>query len=242
LSLQLHIQLLSRHTRRSIHLDVASAALNTQHTPLKPVKMGKKKNKSAQQANQAQAHTNGTSTPASTSDAADTDQPDISAVDIALDPDTGHEQADEPGEPAEAVMDEADAAGAGTAAVEPEAAEEEAGPSARRATAELAALEDVQKAAEEQVASAAVQDVDASIPAARAGHTGEAAEQADGGVEQRARHGHVNGDDRIRDLEDELARVRDEKDALDGQYRGLLGKLTMMRKSLGDKLREDAVC
>jgi predicted nucleic acid-binding Zn-ribbon protein len=52
----------------------------------------------------------------------------------------------------------------------------------------------------------------------------------------------VNGDDRIRDLEDELARVRDEKDALDGQYRGLLGKLTMMRKSLGDKLREDAVC
>lgn len=46
---------------------------------------------------------------------------------------------------------------------------------------------------------------------------------------------------RIRQLEDELEMVRGEKDNLGNQYRSLLGKLTAMRKSLGDKLREDAV-
>jgi hypothetical protein len=36
--------------------------------------------------------------------------------------------------------------------------------------------------------------------------------------------------------------VKQEKDVLGNQYRSLLGKLTTMRKSLGEKLREDAVC
>lgn len=47
--------------------------------------------------------------------------------------------------------------------------------------------------------------------------------------------------DQIAQLEAELAVVRNEKELLGGQYRGLLGKLTSMRQSLGNKLREDAV-
>jgi uncharacterized coiled-coil protein SlyX len=46
---------------------------------------------------------------------------------------------------------------------------------------------------------------------------------------------------RIAELEQELAIARQEKDAMENQYRNLLGKLTAMRKSLGDKLKEDAV-
>ena len=46
---------------------------------------------------------------------------------------------------------------------------------------------------------------------------------------------------RISQLEEELEVVRGEKDSLGNQYRALLGKLTAMRQSLGDKLREDAV-
>lgn len=49
-------------------------------------------------------------------------------------------------------------------------------------------------------------------------------------------------EDRIAALEEELATTRQEKDALGNSYRTLLGKLTAMRQSLGDKLREDAVC
>ncbi|WVQ97025.1 hypothetical protein IAU59_004135 [Kwoniella sp. CBS 9459] len=45
---------------------------------------------------------------------------------------------------------------------------------------------------------------------------------------------------RIYQLEEELETVRQEKEVLNGQYRGLLGKLTAMRTSLGDKLKEDA--
>lgn len=41
--------------------------------------------------------------------------------------------------------------------------------------------------------------------------------------------------------EGELERVRAEKDHLSHQYRSLLGKLTAMRNSLGEKLKEDAV-
>lgn len=41
--------------------------------------------------------------------------------------------------------------------------------------------------------------------------------------------------------EGELERVRAEKDHLSLQYRSLLGKLTAMRNTLGDKLKEDAV-
>lgn len=47
--------------------------------------------------------------------------------------------------------------------------------------------------------------------------------------------------DQIQLLESELAQTRQERDQLNGQYRGLLGKLTQMRSSLGEKLREDAV-
>jgi hypothetical protein len=47
--------------------------------------------------------------------------------------------------------------------------------------------------------------------------------------------------ERTRELENELAVVKQEKDVLGNQYRTLLGKLTAMRQSLGDKLREDAV-
>lgn len=43
-------------------------------------------------------------------------------------------------------------------------------------------------------------------------------------------------------LEEDLAATRQEKEVLGNQYRTLLGKLTAMRQSLGDKLREDAVC
>ncbi|RSH92703.1 hypothetical protein EHS25_008148 [Saitozyma podzolica] len=46
--------------------------------------------------------------------------------------------------------------------------------------------------------------------------------------------------ERTRELENELAVVKQEKDVLGNQYRTLLGKLTAMRQSLGDKLREDA--
>jgi hypothetical protein len=47
--------------------------------------------------------------------------------------------------------------------------------------------------------------------------------------------------ERVSQLEAELALVRQEKDVLGNQYRTLLGKLTAMRTSLGEKLREDAV-
>ncbi|KAN0065176.1 hypothetical protein ACQY0O_001673 [Thecaphora frezii] len=38
----------------------------------------------------------------------------------------------------------------------------------------------------------------------------------------------------------ELQRVREERDGFESQYRGLLGKLTQMRSTLGDRLRQDA--
>jgi hypothetical protein len=40
----------------------------------------------------------------------------------------------------------------------------------------------------------------------------------------------------------ELERTRADKDALDAQYRNLLEKVTAMRTTLGNKLRQDAVC
>ncbi|WWC68443.1 uncharacterized protein I206_102371 [Kwoniella pini CBS 10737] len=45
---------------------------------------------------------------------------------------------------------------------------------------------------------------------------------------------------RISQLEQELKTTRQENEKLSGQYRGLLGKLTAMRNTLGDKLKEDA--
>lgn len=46
---------------------------------------------------------------------------------------------------------------------------------------------------------------------------------------------------RVVSLEAELERVTGEKDHLETQYRSLLGKLTTMRSTLGEKLRQDAV-
>jgi len=48
--------------------------------------------------------------------------------------------------------------------------------------------------------------------------------------------------ERIAKLQDDLVTTRQEKEVLSNQYRTLLGKLTAMRASLGEKLREDAVC
>lgn len=64
---------------------------------------------------------------------------------------------------------------------------------------------------------------------------------------------HVNGNgnaqaepdespDSIEALQRELQRTREEKEALGTQYRNLLAKLTQMRTTLGNKLKQDAVC
>ncbi|EPQ26990.1 uncharacterized protein PFL1_05626 [Pseudozyma flocculosa PF-1] len=42
------------------------------------------------------------------------------------------------------------------------------------------------------------------------------------------------------DVRAELERVREERDGFESQYRGLLAKLTQMRSTLGDRLRQDA--
>ena len=47
--------------------------------------------------------------------------------------------------------------------------------------------------------------------------------------------------ERIQSLEEELARTRADKEMFEAQYRSLLGKLTTMRNTLGDKLKQDAV-
>lgn len=48
-------------------------------------------------------------------------------------------------------------------------------------------------------------------------------------------------EERTRALEDELERTRADRDAWEEQYQGLLAKLTTMRNTVGDKLRQDAV-
>lgn len=47
--------------------------------------------------------------------------------------------------------------------------------------------------------------------------------------------------DDVQKLQLELERTRAEKDVLADQYNGLLAKLTTMRNTLGNKLKEDAV-
>ena len=47
--------------------------------------------------------------------------------------------------------------------------------------------------------------------------------------------------DPIQRLQHELRRTKEEKDALAAQYRNLLSKLTTMRTTLGNKLKQDAV-
>lgn len=52
---------------------------------------------------------------------------------------------------------------------------------------------------------------------------------------------HPEAGDGVLSPAQELATVRAEKSALEDQYRALLSKLTTMRNTLGDKLRQDAV-
>lgn len=47
--------------------------------------------------------------------------------------------------------------------------------------------------------------------------------------------------DPIQRLQHELQRTKEEKDALAAQYRNLVSKLTTMRTTLGNKLKQDAV-
>lgn len=47
--------------------------------------------------------------------------------------------------------------------------------------------------------------------------------------------------ERIKELELELVTTKNEKETFEIQYRSLLGKLTSMRNTLGDKLKQDAV-
>ena len=76
-------------------------------------------------------------------------------------------------------------------------------------------------------AAAGESGVDNGEPAAEGQDAGAAAEGADG--------------ERIQLLEDELDRTRQDRDAWEAQYQGLLAKLTAMRNTLGDKLKQDAV-
>ena len=58
-------------------------------------------------------------------------------------------------------------------------------------------------------------------------------------------HAHAHSDDDddpISRLQRELDKARDEKETLATQYRNLLQKLTQMRTTLGNKLKQDAVC
>lgn len=59
-------------------------------------------------------------------------------------------------------------------------------------------------------------------------------------------NGQQNNDDTSSDpiekLQRELERTREEKETLATQYRNLLAKLTTMRTTLGNKLKQDAVC
>ncbi|GAA6060091.1 hypothetical protein JCM10212_003052, partial [Sporobolomyces blumeae] len=50
----------------------------------------------------------------------------------------------------------------------------------------------------------------------------------------------ADSDERIRALEDELDRTREDRDAWEAQYQSLLAKLTAMRQTVGDKLKQDA--
>ncbi|TYJ57564.1 hypothetical protein B9479_001646 [Cryptococcus floricola] len=50
----------------------------------------------------------------------------------------------------------------------------------------------------------------------------------------------LSPEERVKLLEEELESTRQDKETLGNQYRSLLGKLTAMRTTLGDKLKEDA--
>lgn len=54
--------------------------------------------------------------------------------------------------------------------------------------------------------------------------------------------GDFTGSDRASILQQELDRVKEEKDALQTQYQNLVTRLNSMRTTLGNKLKQDAVC
>ncbi|KAI1794366.1 hypothetical protein LXA43DRAFT_996757 [Ganoderma leucocontextum] len=64
--------------------------------------------------------------------------------------------------------------------------------------------------------------------------------KADGDTSQTHQNGDTEDLDPVQRLEQELQRTREEKDALATQYRNLLAKLTTMRTTLGNKLKQDA--
>ncbi|EJF60500.1 hypothetical protein DICSQDRAFT_155665 [Dichomitus squalens LYAD-421 SS1] len=64
--------------------------------------------------------------------------------------------------------------------------------------------------------------------------------KTDGDASQTQQAGDSEDLDPVQRLEQELQRTREEKDALATQYRNLLAKLTTMRTTLGNKLKQDA--
>lgn len=54
--------------------------------------------------------------------------------------------------------------------------------------------------------------------------------------------GDFTASDRASILQQELDRVKEEKDALQTQYQNLVTRLNSMRTTLGNKLKQDAVC
>ena len=83
-------------------------------------------------------------------------------------------------------------------------------------------------------------DTDSTSPPRAAADASDEGKGEHGEGEERD-EGDVPLDRRVAELEEELAIARQEKETLGNQYRSLLAKLTAMRQSLGDKLREDAV-
>ncbi|KPV75353.1 uncharacterized protein RHOBADRAFT_53339 [Rhodotorula graminis WP1] len=79
-------------------------------------------------------------------------------------------------------------------------------------------------------------------PAGESGVVGDSEPAADDEEQGHAAGAAVDGQDgeRIQLLEDELDRTRQDRDAWEAQYQGLLAKLTAMRNTLGDKLKQDA--
>lgn len=134
------------------------------------------------------------------------------------------------------------------------------------AAAEVPTVAMSESAAAEAVEAAAVQEVaeDTPLPAesrqsldtllerpsingANGGDTLEHVAEADNESEGAEVHNEDeavaegDGTGRIAQLQAELERVMEERDTFQSQYRGLLGKLSNMRTTLGDKLRQDAV-
>jgi hypothetical protein len=62
------------------------------------------------------------------------------------------------------------------------------------------------------------------------------------GVVNGRKHSTEDDSDPISKLKLQLERTKEEKEALAAQYRTLLAKLTTMKTSLGNKLKQDAVC